>query len=573
MRKTILLVLTVLIGFVLPAEAQRKRKRKPASVTYKMVVNGKDMDEYGKIVLTYRKEVVSLERINPNADKIIDAVPKEITYIDYINQKIYQVSSLNNGDCFHTVDTFDQLPKPELTDEKEEILGYPCRKATVELFSNRIDLWYTTGAYIKGNPYIRAGNIDGLVLKVVRNGNFAIVADSIRYKRKRGDDVLLPENLGEEVPETTYDARKVENYVKTVKVFNNEQISWGNEIRNPEDENSSETFRYAGGTIILRKVKLPEVTDDYTIFTEITQYSNGDAYDRTGTIFMIPAGKKYSFLDGLREGAKAMPVYLDKDSTAYQGVVATEEFEPAVELTRFFTPFGVGHFNKRREVEGVVWEDSATYKQDITYLMPLLKNEMWIGAFIGNYDKGGHKLSLKLKYHPGSMEVNESKTKQWIMPLFNTLNIMEMAGQTYATMFNDDSLKVAFNIPEGVKNVRMQYISTGHGGWGGGDEFNQKLNEVFVDGKKVFSYIPWRSDCGTYRKYNPASGNFWNGVSSSDLSRSGWCPGAVTNPVTIPLFDLNAGKHVMQIAIPLGAKEGNSFSSWNVSGVLIGDYE
>jgi hypothetical protein len=57
----------------------------------------------------------------------------------------------------------------------------------------------------------------------------------------------------------------------------------------------------------------------------------------------------------------------------------------------------------------------------------------------------------------------------------------------------------------------MVLITTGHGGWGGGDEFNQKMKVLLVDGRRIWSYIPWRSDCGTYRNFNPASGNFWNG--------------------------------------------------------------
>lgn len=159
------------------------------------------------------------------------------------------------------------------------------------------------------------------------------------------------------------------------------------------------------------------------------------------------------------------------------------------------------------------------------------------------------------------------------MPLFNTLNVMEMSGQEYGTMFENDSLKVDFEVPSGVKNVQMRYITTGHGGWGGGDEFNQKQNTVILDNQVLFQFTPWRSDCATFRQYNPASGNFWNGVTSSDYSRSGWCPGTATNPVYFPVSNLNPGKHQIKVAIPLGKNEGGSFSSWNVSGVLIGEYE
>jgi hypothetical protein len=149
---------------------------------------------------------------------------------------------------------------------------------------------------------------------------------------------------------------------------------------------------------------------------------------------------------------------------------------------------------------------------------------------------------------------------------------MEMAGQEYGTMFEDDSLKIDFEIPEGLKNIYLRYFSTGHGGWGGGDEFNKKVNSIIIDDELVNSYIPWNCDCGVQRKYNPASGNFWNGLSSSDYSRSGWCPGEATNPVYFPLENLKPGKHTLKVAIPIGKREGSSFSHWNISGVLTGEF-
>ncbi|ULT43270.1 hypothetical protein KRR40_07255 [Niabella defluvii] len=158
------------------------------------------------------------------------------------------------------------------------------------------------------------------------------------------------------------------------------------------------------------------------------------------------------------------------------------------------------------------------------------------------------------------------------MPLFNTLNIMEMAGQEYATMFDQkEGLTVHFELKEPVDNAVLRYTTTGHGGWGNGDEFVPKENTILLDGKTVFKMIPWREDCGSYRLFNPASGNFATGLSSSDLSRSNWCPGTVTNPFVVRLGNLSAGKHTIQVQIPQGAREGSSFSAWNVSGVIVGD--
>lgn len=195
--------------------------------------------------------------------------------------------------------------------------------------------------------------------------------------------------------------------------------------------------------------------------------------------------------------------------------------------------------------------------------------ELWVGCFIGNYDKGGHKVSLNMTIHPDETKIfNYTK----VVPLFNTTNVMEMASQNYGTMFNNEKgVFVSFKTEEPIENAVLRYTVTGHGGWENGDEFVPKENTILLDGKKVHSVIPWRQDCGSYRLFNPASGNFANGLSSSDYSRSNWCPGTVTYPYYISLGNLPKGEHSIQVQIPQGEPEGGSFSAWNISGVLLGN--
>ena len=90
-----------------------------------------------------------------------------------------------------------------------------------------------------------------------------------------------------------------------------------------------------------------------------------------------------------------------------------------------------------------------------------------------------------------------------------------------------------------------------------------------LDGRQVISFVPWREDCATYRNLNPCSGNFANGLSSSDLSRSNWCPGTVTTPEYIYLGNLDAGEHTITVKIPQGKAEGNRISYWCISGTLL----
>ncbi|HLN72599.1 MAG TPA: PNGase F N-terminal domain-containing protein [Prolixibacteraceae bacterium] len=552
--------------------ASQKQKPRQVELTFQMVVNGKATEDGPKSKLLCSSDACKFWT-ESDPGKLIPNIAKETAYVDFAKKMTYQVAQFSEDTLINTPAYFQTYPTLAETGETALILGYQCKKVKTSLRSNSIDIWYTTELGVKGTPAMAYGIPDGLVLKVVRNGNYEIVATTIK-KLKTGEvRPILPSEMGQGMELPLYRHLITEKLIATVNVFTNEQVSFGNEITNPVDTNSEMTFKYASGTVLLKKVKLPVVSDDTQLYAELYQHSNGDAYDRTGSVFMVPQDKEKSFLEGLRNGTASLPYFEARNGKKYQGVIATPNFSPLVELMRFFTPFGIGQFNDKVTVYGQQWEDSTFYKQEVSELLPLLQGERWIGVFIGNYDKGGHKVSLKLKYYPGSREFSDKpKKKYWTYPLFNTLNVMEMAGQEYGTMFETDSLRTEVTIPEGVKNIKLRYITTGHGGWDGGDEYNQKMNTLLVDEKVLFQYTPWRCDCGTYRKYNPASGNFWNGITSSDGSRSGWCPGTATNPVFFPVGDVKPGKHTFSVAIPIGKNEGGSFSAWNVSAILIGEY-
>ena len=399
------------------------------------------------------------------------------------------------------------------------------------------------------------------MLEVERNKNFTTTATSIKKVKKVG--LPIPINTTQNIDALTYKDLLWKSRFTTINIFNEEIINFSD-----ESKSDATIKRYANGTILLRKIKFPNIKNGDQVFVDLKEQSNGDAYDRTGTVFFIPQDKEVSFFDGLEKGAKTLPIYENGNSKKYQGVVATNLYSPAIEMMRFFTPFGVQKFN-HIQLKGKEWQSINPYRQDVTELSPALSNkEVWVGTFIGNYDKGGHKISLEITIHNSEQSNHKNNI---VLPLFNTVNIIEMAGQEYATMFDSDKgLFLEFDLKKDLNNAQLRYITTGHGGWENGDEFVPKLNSIYLDGKLIHSFIPWRTDCGSYRLYNPASGNFPDGLSSSDYSRSNWCPGTVTNPIFITLGDLKAGKHSIQIKIPQGKPEGSSFSAWNVSGVLLG---
>ena len=426
-----------------------------------------------------------------------------------------------------------------------------------------MEVWYTNDLKVKGGPSILGQDL-GLVLEITRNGNSTTKAIEISKVKNFSVENIFAKKKITTTDELSYKDLLWKSRFTTIPIFENETINFTNDLKSDE-----KILRFAKGTIILKKVKYPKIEANSNVFVELIEQSAGDAYDRTGTVFIIPQNKEKSFFDALQNGAKTVPAFDNENGKTYQGVVATEAYEPALELMRFFTPFGIQQFNHLK-LKDKNWHDKVQYRQDISDLKEVVSGkEFWTGVFIGNYDKNGHKISLEVTVHKDGLDVFKNNT---VIPLFNTLNIMEMDGQDYATMFDSPKgLITNFTLTKDLKNAKLRYITTGHGGWENGDEFLPKENRIILDGKPIFSFVPWRTDCGSYRLYNPASGNFGNGLSSSDYSRSNWCPGTTTNPNYISLGDLKAGNHQIQILIPQGAKEGNSFSSWNVSGVLLGN--
>lgn len=531
-------------------------------ITYKTFFEGKENEKQDPIIVfTNDKETFIL------SDQILKTtkdIPFDIQKINRTDKSINQFAFLqNNAVADYENKEILAKQKFELKSDIKKILGYTCKKAVTSINSNTMEIWYTTDLKVKGGPSLLGQDL-GLVLEITRNGNTTTKATEISKVKNFSLEKIFDQKKITLTDELTYKDLLWKSRFTTLSIFENETINFTSDLKQ-----DGKILRYAKGTLILKKVKYPKIEVNANVFVELTEQSAGDAYDRTGSVFIIPQNKEKSFFDALQNGAKTIPSFDNGNGKTYQGVVATENYEPPLELMRFFTPFGIQQFNHLK-LKDKNWHDKAYYRQDISDLKEILsEKEFWTGIFIGNYDKNGHKVSLEMTIHKDGLEVFKNNTAT---PLFNTLNIMEMEGQEYATMFNSPKgLITDFTLKKDLKNAKLRYITTGHGGWENGDEFLPKENTILVDGKEVFSFVPWRTDCGSYRLYNPASGNFANGLSSSDYSRSNWCPGTSTNPIYISLGDLKAGNHQIQILIPQGEKEGNSFSSWNVSGVLLGE--
>ena len=576
MKKFFLLL--VLLPVV--ATAQNVKIPKGANeFTYHQIEYGERNDT--SIITVERNPDGSIVILNPKPEgKLIPGYCQTVTSVDYAADSI-TVTAYYDDSAYYYRTAFSRNDIEWRRDDKKHICS---------VNSNTLEFDMDEKAPVDVNPLPYYGLNKGVLRSFTRNGQKRLVlakAEKVKHTSWETSRVwpsrrVMPREL---------DRIMKERLVVTTRIFDHEQICWGKQNAHVDCDNLKKPWtnyiprdtvlHYAGGTLILKRVRLPWLTSHYQHFIEVHQQSNGDAYDRTGSIFLLKTNGwvQHNFFDGINQHPDSLPTFVGRDGQRYQGMISQTGYDAPLELVRFFTPFGVGKFNERMKGYGIDWRNEAYYRQEITDLYHF-GGDVIIGAWIGNYDGGGHLLTVDIKSYPNDYTELEDSA-EWsglVEPLFNTCNVLEMAGQNYGKLFGTDSLTVRFKIlPEmsdgKLTSARLRYISTGHGGWGEGDEFVPKTNTILIDGKVAFTHTPWRQDCGCYRDLNPVSGNFWNGLSSSDFSRSGWCPGTATQPVYFDLSPWADGKeHTLTVAIPQGKSVEGMFSHWAVSGALIVEY-
>ena len=381
----------------------------------------------------------------------------------------------------------------------------------------------------------------------------------------------------------------------TIKVFDKERVRW-----NPDSlpgfsaAGADGIIRLANGRILLKKIHVPHYMRSVKVNVKVRVASNGDRWDKSGSCFVMPKHTAVNLIS-IAQGKATYPAI---DSTKLEklvGVVAGKDYQPNVELMRFMTPFGVGYYSsnddslssKRRPVYIPKWADCVEWQQDVTDLYPMLEDEAYVGVFIDTWTKEGYVASVTLDFKESTVSC-QRLTRSHVLPLVNTVYYM---GQEYPDIFARRPLSTTFSVPKNAHNIRLKYIVTGHGGHDGGDEFVQKENILSVDGREVLHFTPWRDDCASFRRFNPATG-VWlekrvaayigddgytekeveEPVASSDFSRSNWCPGTDVVPEEVKLDGIAPGKHTFTVDIPKAQPiKGDEMNHWLVSAYLVWD--
>ena len=337
-----------------------------------------------------------------------------------------------------------------------------------------------------------------------------------------------------------------------INILNNQKINFieGKEF------NSDSLIITDNGRLIFKKIIVPNLKKSSKIIIEANLVSDGDPWDKSGSIFLL----------------KSHP---------------NDEQKNPIELLRFITPFGVGHFSSQERLDDYKpvyipkWEKDVAWEEDISHLASLFDNQqVWIGIWIDSYHKDGFIMNVDL-------DINESDIRFDFLDKQN-VNFINNTHKYSAKLngshdFSQDLLSNEFFVDKDIKNAKLYFITTGHGAHSDGDEFNQRNNIVSLNGQELINFPAWRDDCAAFRRFNPSSGVWyvdttWKGedikerIASSDYSRSNWCPGSKVPPIVIDLPDIKRGKNIISIDIPNAQPTTKDFwNHWNISTYLIYD--
>ena len=239
----------------------------------------------------------------------------EDIFVDDVKDSVTYLTTIFEGDHrehYRTIAPFSRKDIHFDTDQVNGLTRYTC-----SINSNKLEFYvqpFTTiwhgGAKTWGkesrdlSPVPYYGRFPGLLVSFWRNGQCQL--QLVKTDRVHSSKFYLSDRY----PQVT--ARELSNIkrqkmVITTRVFDGVQLCWcglNDHIEGNYRQNTpfDSVLHYAGGTLALKRIRLPKLPTHYQTFIELHQRSNGDAYDRTGSVFVIPGAQnnlKPNFFDGI----------------------------------------------------------------------------------------------------------------------------------------------------------------------------------------------------------------------------------------------------------------------------------
>ena len=119
-------------------------------------------------------------------------------------------------------------------------------------------------------------------------------------------------------------------------------------------------YSLVNGRIILKKIQIPDYQRDVTVSLKVTVASNGDRWDKSGSCFVLPKNSAVNLLS-IAQGKNKFPEVDSLKLENMVGIIPGKNYLPTIELMRFMTPFGVGHYSEN--------DDSLSSKRRPVYIL------------------------------------------------------------------------------------------------------------------------------------------------------------------------------------------------------------
>ena len=293
--------------------AQTKIPRNANRFVYQQIEYGEDIDTSFVTVIRYGN---FLEIHSPKpTGTLINGYAAEVTYVDYDSDSVTVIASFSDSSSYYYR---RGLSRNDIEWKVDGSL-HSC-----SINSNSLVFDMDEKSSLNVNPMPQYGLSRGVLRSFTRNGQTLLKLVKAEYDKEIKQTVKNLPNQSQRVAPRDLDRIKKDRLVITTRIFDHEQICWGKENAKISDASTiphDSVLHYAGGTLILKRIKLPILPYHYQHFVELHQQSNGDAYDRTGSVFIIPSDCHPSFFDGINQHPDSLPIFIGRDGQRYQGIV------------------------------------------------------------------------------------------------------------------------------------------------------------------------------------------------------------------------------------------------------------
>ena len=285
MKKALLLLATLL---PLVVAAQVKIPKGANRFIYWQIEYGEQNDTSEINVFRY-DNTIFIHTPRPKGE-LIRGYCQTVTEVDYDADSITVTATYDDSVYFYRT----ALSRSDI---EWEVKG---KTHTCHINSNRLEFEMDEKAPVSVTPLPYYGLNKGVLRSFTRNGQKRLVLAKAERSACMPSRLLDDEfdRPSRRVSPRELDRIMKERLVVTTRIFDHEQLCWGKENAHLKGNHKLKpssvlmpydtVLHFAGGTVILKRMHLPWFPAHYQHFIEVHQQSNGDAYDRTGSIFVIP---------------------------------------------------------------------------------------------------------------------------------------------------------------------------------------------------------------------------------------------------------------------------------------------